>query len=664
MMPSELPETWQERIVKPTAPAATVPTTSKPSTTGASRYGAAAIADELAKVRATGVGGRNDQVFRSAIALAQLFAGGEGPDCRDDLIATVIAPDFTESEARKAVTSGWTRGLAEPRTAPPKPGRPESTTGKPAAVVDIASAETWPDPEPLPDGLPVVPAFDEHLLPESLRAWAIDIGERLQCPGEYPSAAALVAMGAVVGRKCAVRPKQKDNWTVLPNVWGGIVAPPAAAKSPAIKAAFAPLQRLIAEAAAIYARESQNREARQALREAKQNGIRKRMAMAIKDGQDTALLVDEFTEATSEEEVQERRYVVNDGTTEKIGELLIANQNGLLAFRDELSGWFATLDRDGHENDRAFYLESWDGDHGYTVDRIGRGTQHIPALCLSVFGGIQPGRLAPYLSSALRGGQGDDGLMQRFQVLVFPDPPRTWVNIDRWPDGTARNRAFEVFQHLDRLTPSLVGATLEDGELPFLRFDGASQELFNGWLADLMNRLRAGEEHPAVESHLSKFRKLMPALALLFHLADGGQGAITLASTQRAAAWCDFLEAHARRIYASVVAERLRAAKALLGKLRSGKLASPFGARDVYRASWAGLDDREVVGEALATLADHGWVRSVTRGTASRPATEYLVHPSVLARSADLSVLSVPQTRDTQEIDPSRARSQRIADDA
>jgi putative DNA primase/helicase len=376
------------------------------------------------------------------------------------------------------------------------------------------------------------------------------------------------------------------------------------------------------------------------------------MSAALKDGQDTALLVDEFTGAAAASEVTEHRYAVNDGTMEKIGELLVANPNGLLVNRDELSGWLATLDRDGHEGDRAFFLESWDGDHCYTVDRIGRGTQHIPALCLSLFGGIQPGRLAPYLDSAIRGGVGDDGLIQRFQVMVYPDPPRTWRNIDRWPDSAARNRAFDVFQRLDRLTPSMVGATPQDDGLPYLRFDSAAQTLADAWRVDLMTRLRASEEHPAVEGHLNKYPKLMPALALIIHLADGGQGAITLESAQRAAALCDVLEAHARRVYASVTAEKLRAARALLAKLRSGRLTSPFTSRDVYRAAWAGLSDRQVVEEALNTLTDHDWVREVVIETGGRSRREYCLHPTALVQPAPnslLSVLSVPQTRNIQE---------------
>ncbi len=64
--------------------------------------------------------------------------------------------------------------------------------------------------------------------------------------------------------------------------------------------------------------------------------------------------------------VHEKRYIVNDGTVEKLGELLNHNPRGLLLVRDELVGLLRTLDKQGHENDRAFYLESWAGAGAFT----------------------------------------------------------------------------------------------------------------------------------------------------------------------------------------------------------------------------------------------------------------------------------------------------------
>jgi hypothetical protein len=52
-----------------------------------------------------------------------------------------------------------------------------------------------------------------------------------------------------------------------------------------------------------------------------------------------------------------RRYIVNDPTVEKLGEILNQNPAGVLLFRDGIAGFLAMLERAGRENDRAFYLE-------------------------------------------------------------------------------------------------------------------------------------------------------------------------------------------------------------------------------------------------------------------------------------------------------------------
>jgi len=106
---------------------------------------------------------------------------------------------------------------------------------------------------------------------------------------------------------------------------------------------------------------------------------------------------------------------------------------------------------------------------------------------------------------------------------------------------------------LNTLAPGAVGAEdLTPEELPFLRFEAEAQELFDGWRADLEHRLRAEEDHPVLLSHLAKYRSLLPSLALLFHLIDGvdtgRRGPVSCAAAAQAAAWCEYLAAHARRL--------------------------------------------------------------------------------------------------------------------
>jgi putative DNA primase/helicase len=143
---------------------------------------------------------------------------------------------------------------------------------------------------------------------------------------------------------------------------------------------------------------------------------------AIKDGGDANEIARNAL-AQEHEAPSRRRYLLTDPTVEKLGEILNENPNGVTLMRDELYAFLKSLDKEGHEGARGFYLEAWNGNGRYTYDRVGRGTIDIDAACVSMIGTIQPGRLAEYVSAAVRGGSGDDGLIQRFQLAVWPKRP-------------------------------------------------------------------------------------------------------------------------------------------------------------------------------------------------------------------------------------------------
>jgi hypothetical protein len=493
----------------------------------------------------------------------------------------------------------------------------------------------WPEPQPVPRGRPPVPPFEDAVLPEALRSWVADVTARVQCPPDFVAVGVIVSAAAVIGRKVAIRPKRQDDWTVVPNLWGLAVGPPGLMKSPALAEALRPLSRLVSDAHAQYEEQMLAHHFHLAEARARRHDLTRRLRDAFANDEPTADLRQHFEATPAYRPPVPKRYLVNDATVEKLGELLNHDPNGLLLFRDELSGFLHTMDRPGHENDRAFYCEAWNGTGAYTYDRIGRGTLHIRAACVSVLGGIQPGPLESYLRDVF-GGRGDDGLIQRFQLAVWPDVAGQWRNVDRWPDAAARGRAIEVFQRLNRLEAATVSAEeLTPEEVPFLRFDSAAQELFDGWRAALEQRLRAEDEHPVLQSHLAKYRSLMPSLALILHLIDGVDrgvgGPVSVAAAERAAAWCQYLEAHARRLYATVT-DRVRVAAALLAsRIARGRLASPFTAREVYRNDWTGLTEPRVVGEALECLRELGWIRpeAAIARDGGRPTVRFHVNPRV-----------------------------------
>ena len=468
-------------------------------------------------------------------------------------------------------------------------------------------------PHPLPSSLLPVAPFNFDLMPQQLRPWTEDVCERLQCPPDYVAASTMIGAGAVIGRKLAVRPQREDDWTVIVNQWALCVGRPGVMKTPAMDEALRPIKQLAAIAEEKF-REEQAKHAVAAAAAKLRRDENIRAASRILK-QDRNADVSYLVEQMDEREPTLRRYIANDTTVESLGVLLQQNSNGLLVFRDELVSLLDSLDQEDRVSQRGFYLTAWSGNSEYVFDRIGRGLHlSIDAVCLSILGSSQPGRISQYLTRAIRGGRGDDGLIQRFGFLVWPDVSGDWTSKDRKPNRGARDAAQSVFNELDQLDWRAIHAQRDRGSdgdeegVPYLRFGTGAYQIFSSWRTDLERRPRAGDLHPALESHLAKYRKLVPATALTCHLADRNTGPIGVTSIERAIGWAGYLETHARRAYGSVTAAEADTARLILARIRSGHLSGEFTARDVWRPAWSRLTDRVAVQGGLDMLVDYDWL--------------------------------------------------------
>jgi hypothetical protein len=215
----------------------------------------------------------------------------------------------------------------------------------------------------------------------------------------------------------------------------------------------------------------------------------------------------------------------------------------------------------------------------------------------------------------------------------------SWRNIDRWPDTEAKTRAYDVFRRLDTLMPEDFGAGGEDEEgIPAVRFTEEAQEIFDKWRDQLEDRLRTAELPPALESHLAKYRSLMPSLALIFQLIEyvdgmGEGGAVGLRSALQSAAWCEYLETHAARLYSSAENPAMEGARALLERIRNRDVRDGDSTRSVYRRHWAKLSAPEEVSGACTVLEEFGWLRVEVVKTSGRSTTRLRLHPSLIEPS-------------------------------
>lgn len=499
--------------------------------------------------------------------------------------------------------------------------------------LDGVQQDDWTAPMPIPDDLLPVEVFNPALLPESLRGWVVDIADRMQCPPDFPAVGAMVAMSSVVGRKACIQPKQHDDWRVIPNLWGAIVGRPGVMKSPALAEALRPLDTLSAKANESFTEAMRDFETTQTVIALSKTKAEKDASKYVSKGDvDSAKRVLMAADVEGDAKPVLRRYKVNDSSVEKLGEILIDNPFGTLVYRDELSGLLRSMDKEGQEGARSFYLQGYDGNQDYTFDRIIRGGNlRIPAVCVSMLGGIQPSKLRGYIRDAIHGGTGDDGLLQRFGLLVQPDISANWKDVDRFPDTPARQAAMTVFNDLDAIEP-VVDSESGEAHPRIYRFTEEAQEAFKQYRHEFETALRSGEHHPALESHLAKYRKLVPAIALLCALADG-EHEVGKQSLLRALAWAEYLQSHAERIYASATRPAAEGAKALLSKIKSGHVVDNFKPADVYLKGWAHLSSTEEAHAAISLLCDLGYLRKVTTEAGEkggRRSTTVQINPDLL----------------------------------
>ena len=475
-----------------------------------------------------------------------------------------------------------------------------------------------PEPQVLVESLPPVPTFLIAMLPKAIGAYVQDVAERMSCPVDFPAVAAMVALASAIGSRIHCKPYPKGTWMVPAGAWGMVVANPGGIKSPPLSEMLRPLHTMDKHAADQYAKDM---EQYQIARQLYENAVK----AAIKGGAAPVGLLAPL-------EPTMKRYVVNDSTYEMLVTIAAANPYGFLIWRDELVGWFHSLNKENQKEARGLYLTGWTGTESYATDRIGRGHVRAERVNLSLLGTIQPNVLRGIVYDAVVGGAGDDGLVARFQLAVYPDQVRTYEKVDRYPNLQAKQNYEALIQKLVTLDPAKFGASFAPDGTPYLPFDDQAQMIFDDWREALEVRIRApeSEEHPAMLSHLGKYRSLFPKLALILHLAAGKTGPIGGWAANRALAWTIYLESHARRIYHTATNRAMQSAVALANKIEAGKLQDRFTKSDVLVKEWAGLRTADEVATALTVLCDGSWLSVVEdRGTGGRPALRHIISPKV-----------------------------------
>lgn len=469
----------------------------------------------------------------------------------------------------------------------------------------------WGTPQLLPDS-PMLPVMDlpEHCVPARVLNYCRDVATRMSIPVDFPVASALTFLSSAIGARALMKPKQYDNWLVTPNLWGFIVATPSSLKSPATKEIRSLFAKIEIEYLEEYEANTASFKNEKSVLEVMRKQISSKFAKSGKLNKDDFLA--ELNAIEEPEPPTQKRLMVNDVTSEKLASLLAENPHGLLVYRDELIGLLNTWNKNGRENERAFYLEGWNGNDSYNFNRVGSGETHIENLCISLFGHLVPDKVRSYFASTER--NDNDGAIQRFQLAVYPDS-KPFKYVDAKPDLDCKAGFSKVAEYI-------VGEDFNDGEIDekvsptqFFRFSDEAQGVFREWL-EYITKKADDDDNDFIAEHLSKYRSLVPSLALIFHvieLADKPKqfrtSEISVETLTNAITFTEYLETHARRIYRYFGDTATLSALSLAERLKAKKVENGFNARTIIQKNWKNLTSYKQINDAIEILLDLEWLR-------------------------------------------------------
>ncbi len=438
----------------------------------------------------------------------------------------------------------------------------EAKAAKPDEVAEPVDLWAKREAPPLPKGL----------LPPLIEQFAFNRAEVMGCDPSGLAMGALVVCAAAIPDKIQLQSKTYDKtWNESTRIWVALGGPVSAMKSPIMRAVTYPITQIDKKLSATY-----------------------RQAKADYD----ALKGDEKKDA---EKPKHTRVRIEDTTPEALQPILQDSPEGVLLVRDELSGWFGSMDKySGHRGaaaDRGFWLSAFNGGY-YSVDRVSRGSTAIDNLSVSVLGGIQEDALRRVVEDNV-----DDGLVQRLFVIMLR------------PAVLGKDEpGMEDDEQYNRLVEKLYATrTQSDPPLQFTPEAAAIRRQLEQKHLDLQNAY--GRINKKLAAHIMKYNGLFVRLCLLWHVIetidDTWPSNVTADTAQRVADFLhEFLLQHAIAFYVGVLGlsdqhDRLQniASYILAHKLER------ITARDVQRGdrSMRGLEKAEVE-NIFHHLYAMGWV--------------------------------------------------------
>lgn len=205
---------------------------------------------------------------------------------------------------------------------------------------------------------------------------------------EYLAGAILGSLSAAIGNTTYL--EAMPGYNVKAILYMAIVAPPGAAKTPAVKKAFAPLEEYDNGNYKIYQEEMIEYEKQLADYEKDKKNAKKPMMPGFP------------------------QILIKDSTIEMVSHILMTNSFGCCILADELAGFLNRMNQYKAGDEEQKWLELWSGS-SILNQRITTGVKKVQDPFCSIVGGIQPG----VLEALSKDERQHNGFFHRF-LFIYP----------------------------------------------------------------------------------------------------------------------------------------------------------------------------------------------------------------------------------------------------
>lgn len=334
-------------------------------------------------------------------------------------------------------------------------------------------------------------------LPRVLGTFVREHADRMGLDPAYLLVPALAAASAAIGGNAVL--ELSSTWSERPCLWLLTIAPPSSGKTPAAKAALAPLAAWESQAKLDNAGELRQYE--QELAEWKALD-RKGRGSTSQPRRPTM-----------------RRTLTGDATIEALQRLLAQNPAGVLLHRDELAGWFGSFNRYANgDGDAPAWCSIYSGE---LVVRDRRGEDDptiIDSPFVPVFGNLVPTKFR-FLASM----HTDDGMLARFLKVRPPvPPPRLW------------KRTAESLESAGEWAEVLASLRARRDVPRRVRLSREADTEWGGWYEEHQRRLHSLAEDDPLRYAWGKLSGNAARLALVLHELHGGGVTLELKTMRQA----------------------------------------------------------------------------------------------------------------------------------